>query len=93
MGRARKQIRGVDPDIVYAVRQLVREVIGTPHQKKKPVKEYSLDEKLSVLDRALKLEAIVLKVKDDDEGAFFNGLNNGDEKEDNETDKEGVEDE
>lgn len=59
----------VNPAVERAVAKMLREVMAT---RKKGEEQVPLLDKLRVLDRALKLEAIKAKVQDDEDGAFFN---------------------
>ena len=77
---------GINPKLTTVINQLLEDVFGSPTAKAKkrgrpknepdgiePEKEigYTLEDKLKVLDRALKLEALRLKVSDTDDGAGF----------------------
>lgn len=63
---AKKREKGINPDLEDAISQLLKTVMNDPMA--------SLTDKTKVLDRSLKLEAIKLKMKDDEWGAaFFDG--------------------
>jgi hypothetical protein len=69
---AKKRDKGINPDLEDAISQLLKSVMNDPMA--------SLTDKTKVLDRSLKLEAIKLKMKDDEWGAaFFDGEDNDDE--------------
>ena len=71
---------GVNPKITRAINKLVDEVMRDPKEGEVGP---TLTDKMKVLDRALKHEAIRLKVQDSGEGDFFKrqpeGAENGDE--------------
>jgi hypothetical protein len=59
-----KKTVGIDPSLEKAIADLLKEV---------PVnKEWTLTDKMKILDRALKLEALKLKMTNDDWGSGFN---------------------
>ena len=58
----RKQT-GINPDLEAAISKLLAEVMADP--------EASLTDKLKIIDRALKLEAIRLKASDAEWGSGF----------------------
>lgn len=60
---AKKQ-KGINPDLEAAVSKMLKEVMADPMA--------SITDKTKVIDRALKLEAIKLKMSDDEWGAGFN---------------------
>ena len=60
---ARKS-KGINPDLEDAISTLLKSVMNDPMA--------SLTDKTKVLDRSLKLEAIKLKMQDDEWGAAFN---------------------
>jgi hypothetical protein len=71
---------GINAKLVQAINGLLSEVMGDDKKKGRPKKlgigeeppeSYTLDQKLKVLDRALKLEALRLKVTEDGEGSGF----------------------
>lgn len=70
----------ISPAVERAVASMLRDVMRD--------KEASLLDKMRVLDRALKLEAIKAKVVDDDEGSFFRGGGESDESTDERADDE-----
>ena len=59
---AKKQ-KGINPDLEDAISKMLKEVMTDPMA--------SITDKTKVIDRALKLEAIKLKMSDDDWGAGF----------------------
>ena len=75
--------KGVNPDLEAAVSSLLLEVTasGAVNSDNKP---YSLLDKMKVIDRAINLEKIRLKVSDDDYGS---GLLDADDEETEETDQ------
>jgi len=59
-----KKTVGIDPSLEKAIADLLKEVpINT---------EWTLTDKMKILDRALKLEALKLKMTNDDWGSGFN---------------------
>ena len=60
---AKKQ-KGINPDLEAAVSKMPKEVMADPMA--------SITDKTKVIDRALKLEAIKLKMSDDEWGSGFN---------------------
>ncbi len=56
-----KKAKGINPDLENAVNSMLVEVRNNP--------DLSLTDKMKILDRALKLEAIKLKADSDDWGA------------------------
>lgn len=56
-----KKAKGINPDLESAVNTMLLEVRNNP--------DLSLTDKMKILDRALKLEAIKLKADSDDWGA------------------------
>jgi len=56
-----KKPKGINPDLESAVNTMLLEVRNNP--------DLSLTDKMKILDRALKLEAIKLKADSDDWGA------------------------
>ena len=67
---AKKQ-KGINPDLEEAISKMLKEVMTDPMA--------SITDKTKVIDRALKLEAIKLKMSDDEWGSGF-GLDDDDEK-------------
>jgi hypothetical protein len=68
---AKKQ-KGINPDLEKAINKLMAQIMADP--------EASITDKVKILDRALKLEA--LKMKDDDAGwgtGFFTGNDDDDD--------------
>jgi hypothetical protein len=62
---SKKKTIGIDPALEKAIAKLLEETINDP--------EASLTEKMKIIDRSLKLEALKLKVSDDAWGSgFFN---------------------
>ena len=59
---AKKQ-KGINPDLEDAISKMLKAVMTDPMA--------SITDKTKVIDRALKLEAIKLKMSDDDWGAGF----------------------
>ena len=57
---SKKRDKGINPDLEDAISQLLKTVMNDPTA--------SLTDKTKVLDRSLKLEAIKLKMKDDEWG-------------------------
>lgn len=57
---SKKRDKGINPDLEDAISQLLKTVMNDPMA--------SLTDKTKVLDRSLKLEAIKLKMKDDEWG-------------------------
>ena len=68
---AKKREKGINPDLEDAISQLLRTVMNDPMA--------SLTDKTKVLDRSLKLEAIKLKMKDDEWGAAFMDIDDADD--------------
>ena len=60
---AKKQ-KGINPDLEEAISKMLKEVMLDPMA--------SITDKTKVIDRALKLEAIKLKMSDDEWGSGFN---------------------
>lgn len=60
--------QSVNPKITRAINKLVDEVMKEPKEGETGP---SLTDKMKVLDRALKHEAIRLKIQDSGEGGFF----------------------
>lgn len=58
-----KKQKGINPDLESAISALLRETMSDPTT--------SITDKTKVLDRALKLEAIKLKMSDDEWGSGF----------------------
>ena len=67
----KKQPKGINPDLEKAISDLLKSVMLDP--------EATLTDKVKILDRSLKLEAIKLKMTDD---SFGSGLFNGDDNDD-----------
>lgn len=59
---AKKQ-KGINPDLEEAISKMLKEVMTDPMA--------SITDKTKVIDRALKLEAIKLKMSDDEWGSGF----------------------
>jgi hypothetical protein len=66
---AKKQ-KGINPDLESAISTMLREVMADQLA--------SITDKTKVIDRALKLEAIKLKMSDDEWGAGFAGVDEDD---------------
>ena len=59
----KKKIIGIDPALERAIAKLLEQTINDP--------EASLTDKMKIVDRSLKLEALKLKVSDDAWGSGF----------------------
>ncbi|UOF81594.1 hypothetical protein [Bacteriophage sp.] len=59
-----KKDKGINPDLENAISNMLAAVMSDP--------DASITDKTKVLDRALKLEQIKLKMSDDEWGAGFN---------------------
>lgn len=66
---AAKPEKTLNPDLVNAVNKLLKEVLKDPSDPDK--QQYSLTDKMKVLDRALALEKIKQKIEDDSWGSGF----------------------
>ena len=60
---SKKPTKGINPELEEAIAQMLREVMSDS--------EASITDRTKVLDRALKLEAIKLKMNDDEWGSGF----------------------
>jgi hypothetical protein len=60
---SKKKIIGIDPALERAIAKLLEQTISDP--------EASLTDKMKIIDRSLKLEALKLKVSDDAWGSGF----------------------
>lgn len=60
---------GIDPALIKAVGDLLKEVMTKPKAGEEA--KYSLTDKMRVLDRSLKLEAIKQKMTDEGYGSGF----------------------
>ena len=69
---SKKQDKGINPDLEKAISELLKQTMADPTA--------TLTDKAKILDRALKLEQLKLKMVDDEYGSGFMGL--GDEDED-----------
>ena len=67
---AKKQ-KGINPDLEQAISDMLKAVMSDPTA--------SITDKTKVIDRALKLEAIKLKMSDDEWGAGFANVDEEDE--------------
>jgi hypothetical protein len=67
---AKKQ-KGINPDLEEAISNMLKAVMVDPMA--------SITDKTKVIDRALKLEAIKLKMSDDEWGAGFANVDEEDE--------------
>ena len=67
---AKKQ-KGINPDLEEAISKMLKEVMTDPMA--------SITDKTKVIDRALKLEAIKLKMSDDEWGSGFGAVDEEDE--------------
>ena len=68
-----KKVKGINPDLERAINKMLTQIMADP--------EATITDKMKVIDRALKLEA--LKMKDDDGGwgsGFFVGSDDDDDK-------------
>jgi len=68
---SKKKEKGINSDLEAAINRLMAEVMTDP--------EASITDKMKVIDRALKLEALKLKDSDSEWGSGF-GLDDDDEK-------------
>lgn len=59
-----KKPKGINPDLEEAIGKLLQDVMVDPAA--------SITDKTKIIDRALKLEAIKLKMSDDEWGSGFN---------------------
>jgi len=66
-----KKQKGINPDLESAISTMLKAVMVDPMA--------SITDKTKVIDRALKLEAIKLKMSDDEWGAVFNNVDEEDE--------------
>ena len=66
-----KKTKGINPELENAIAQMLVAVMSDPMA--------SITDKTKVLDRALKLEAIKLKLSDDEWGSGF-GMDDEDDK-------------
>ncbi len=60
---SRKKDKGINPELEDAISKMLKEVMQDPTA--------SITDKSKVIDRALKLEAIKLKISDDEWGSGF----------------------
>jgi hypothetical protein len=67
---AKKQ-KGINPDLEQAISDMLKAVMADPTA--------SITDKTKVIDRALKLEAIKLKMSDDEWGSGFGAVDEEDE--------------
>ena len=67
---AKKKERGINPELEKAINTLMAVVMTDP--------EASITDKMKVIDRALKLEALKMKDSDDEWGSGF-GLDDDDD--------------
>jgi len=66
-----KKQKGINPDLEQAISDMLKAVMADPTA--------SITDKTKVIDRALKLEAIKLKMSDDEWGAGFANVDEEDE--------------
>ena len=66
-----KKQKGINPDLEQAISDMLKAVMVDPTA--------SITDKTKVIDRALKLEAIKLKMSDDEWGAGFANVDEEDE--------------
>lgn len=69
---SRKKDKGINPELESAITDLLKQVMADPTA--------TINDKMRVADRALKLEALKLKMSDDEWGSGFLGLEEDDEK-------------
>jgi len=67
---AKKQ-KGINPDLEQAISTMLKEVMLDS--------QASITDKTKVIDRALKLEAIKMKMSDDEWGSGFGGVDEDDD--------------
>ena len=68
---SKKKEKGINADLEAAINKLMEQVMNDP--------EASITDKMKVIDRALKLEALKMKDSDSEWGSGF-GLDDDDEK-------------
>lgn len=66
-----KKSKGVNPDLERAISEMLHQVMHDP--------EASITDKTKVIDRALNLEKIKLKISDEEWGSGFANLDEDDE--------------
>jgi len=69
---SKKKDKGINPELESAITDLLKQVMADPTA--------TINDKMRVADRALKLEALKLKMSDDEWGSGFLGLEEDDEK-------------
>jgi hypothetical protein len=69
---SRKKEKGINPELETAITDLLKQVMADPTA--------TINDKMRVADRALKLEALKLKMSDDEWGSGFLGLEEDEEK-------------
>ena len=69
---SRKKEKGINPELETAITDLLKQVMADPNA--------TINDKMRVADRALKLEALKLKMSDDEWGSGFLGLEEDEEK-------------
>ena len=69
---SRKKDKGINPELEAAITDLLKQVMADPNA--------TINDKMRVADRALKLEALKLKMSDDEWGSGFLGLEEDDDK-------------
>ena len=69
---SRKKDKGINPELETAITDLLKQVMADPTA--------TINDKMRVADRALKLEALKLKMSDDEWGSGFLGLEEDEEK-------------
>lgn len=69
---SRKKEKGINPELETAITDLLKQVMSDPTA--------TINDKMRVADRALKLEALKLKMSDDEWGSGFLGLEEDEEK-------------
>jgi len=69
---SRKKEKGINPELETAITDLLKQVMADPTA--------TINDKMRVADRALKLEALKLKMSDDEWGSGFLGLEEDEER-------------
>ena len=69
---SRKIEKGINPELESAITDLLKQVMADPTA--------TINDKMRVADRALKIEALKLKMSDDEWGSGFLGLEEEEEK-------------
>ena len=66
-----KKVKGISPELEEMISKLLKEVMHDPTA--------TLTDKMKIVDRAIKLEALKLKDLDSDWGSGFGGVDDEDE--------------